>query len=108
MPVIPEKPKGKRGKVAKSDAHNLHERMTKYLDAVLLFTQRTDVPFTNNRAEQDLRMNKVKQKISGCFRQEKYAHAYSRISSYLITMKAQGYNPLYAIELALTGEIDRI
>ncbi len=57
------------------------------------------VPFTNNRAERDLRMSKVKQKASGCFRTRKYAEAYCRISSYLQTMANQGYNPLVAIQM---------
>ncbi|WP_374109975.1 transposase [Thiolapillus sp.] len=48
------------------------------------------MPFTNNRAERDLRMSKVKQKVSGCFRTRKYAEAYCRISSYLQTMANQG------------------
>ena len=64
-----------------------------------------DVPFTNNRAERDLRMSKVKQKVSGCFRTERYAKAYCRISSYIQTMTAKGYNPLAAIEMAMSGEI---
>lgn len=103
LPVIPPKPQGKRGKMAKSDAHNLWERLTKYETAVLLFAKDPHVPFTNNRAERDLRMAKVKQKISGCFRKEQYARAYCRISSYLQTMACQGVNPLVAIQLALAG-----
>ena len=105
LPDIPPKPKGQRGKMAKSDAHNLWERFKKYEVAVLLFAKEPYVPFTNNRAEQDLRMAKVKQKISGCFRREKYAHAYCRISSYLQTMANQGINPHVAIQMALIGEI---
>ena len=50
-------------------------------------------------------MAKVKQKVSGCFRSEKYAHAYCRISSYLQTMANKGVNPLVAIQMALAGEI---
>ncbi len=57
----------KRGKVAKSDAHNLWERLKKHEKAVLLFARLSHVPFTNNRAERDLRMSKVKQKVSGVF-----------------------------------------
>ncbi|WP_338032241.1 IS66 family transposase, partial [Desulforhopalus vacuolatus] len=68
LPEIPPKPKGRRGKMAKSDAHNLWDRLKKYETAVLLFAKKPYVPFTNNRAERDLRMAKVKQKVSGCFR----------------------------------------
>lgn len=101
LPEIPKRPKGKRGRMAKSDAHNLWERLKKHETAVLLFAREPHVPFTNNRAERDLRMAKVKQKISGCFRREQYARAYCRISSYLQTMASQGVNPLVAIQLAL-------
>eukprot|EP01008_Symbiontida_sp_HLA12_P002017 NODE_32_length_1833_cov_10.850292_g30_i0.p1 GENE.NODE_32_length_1833_cov_10.850292_g30_i0~~NODE_32_length_1833_cov_10.850292_g30_i0.p1 ORF type:complete len:486 (+),score=87.80 NODE_32_length_1833_cov_10.850292_g30_i0:329-1786(+) len=103
LPEIPPKPKGKRGKMAKSDAHNLWDRLKKYETAVLLFAKKPYVPFTNNRAERDLRMAKVKQKVSGCFRREQYAHAYCRISSYLQSMASQGVNPLVAIQIALAG-----
>jgi hypothetical protein len=103
LPVIPPKPSGKRGKLAKSDAHNLWERFKAHETSVLLFAKEPHVAFTNNRAEQDLRMAKVKQKVSGCFRAEDYAHAYCRISSYLQTMANQGYNPLIAIQIALAG-----
>lgn len=105
LPELLEKPKGKRGKMAKSDAHNLWERLTKHETAVLLFARDPHVPFTNNRAERDLRMAKVKQKISGCFRTTQYAHAYCRISSYLQTMASHGVNPLVAIQMALAGKI---
>jgi len=108
LPVIPPKPKGKRGKMAKSDAHNLWERFKEHEISVLLFAKESNVSFTNNRAERDLRMAKVKQKISGCFRTETYAKAYCRISSYLQTMANKGYNPLIAIQMALAGKIDQM
>lgn len=104
LPEIPPKPNGKRGKIAKSDAHNLWERLRDYEYSVLLFAIKSEVSFTNNRAERDLRMSKVKQKVSGCFRKELYAQAYCRISSYLQTMATKGYNPLIAIQMALAGE----
>ena len=91
--------------MAKSDAHNLWDRLSKYETAVLLFAKMPYVPFTNNRAERDLRMAKVKQKISGCFRSKQYAEAYCRISSYLQTMASQGVNPLVAIQIALASQI---
>jgi transposase len=105
LPTIPPRQNGKRGRVAKSDAHNLWERFKRHEQAVLLFAKRPEVPFTNNRAERDLRMSKVKQKVSGCFRSRQYAEAYCRISSYLQTMAYRGYNPLLAIQMALSGEI---
>lgn len=107
LPPIPNKKTGRRGRIAKSDAHNLLERLIKHEDAVLLFARDGHVAFTNNRAERDLRMSKVKQKVSGCFRVEKYARAYCRISSYLQTMANKGINPLIAIQMALSGEIYR-
>jgi transposase len=76
LPPIPKKPNGKRGKIAKSDAHNLWERLRDNESSVLLFAKKSEVSFTNNRAERDLRMAKVKQKVSGCFRKEIYAKAY--------------------------------
>ena len=105
LPPIPPRQNGKRGRIAKSDAHNLWERLKQYEEAVLLFANASHVSFTNNRAERDLRMSKVKQKVSGCFRTSRYAEAYCRISSYLQTMANQGYNPLVAIQMALSGQI---
>ena len=105
LPPIPAKQNGQRGRIAKSDAHNLWERLKEHESAVLLFAKDPNVPFTNNRAERDLRMSKVKQKVSGCFRKAEYAQASCRISSYLQTMATQGYNPLVAIQMALSGEL---
>ena len=105
LPPIPSRQNGKRGRIAKTDAHNLWERLKEYETAVLLFAKLPHVSFTNNRAERDLRMSKVKQKVSGCFRAELLAQAYCRISSYLQTMANKGYNPLIAIQMALSGQI---
>ena len=105
LPPIPPRQNGKRGRIAKSDAHNLWERLKQYETAVLLFAKLSHVSFTNNRAERDLRMSKVKQKVSGCFRTKAFAEAYCRISSYLQTMANKGYNPLVAIQLALSGQL---
>jgi transposase len=105
LPPIPPRQNGKRGRIAKSDAHNLWERLKLHETAVLLFAKESHVSFTNNRAERDLRMSKVKQKVSGCFRTTTFAEAYCRISSYLQTMATKGYNPLVAIQLALSGQL---
>jgi len=83
----------------------LLERLQRYEAFVLLFAKDPVVPFTNNRGEHDLRMSKVKQKVSGCFRSVIYAHAYCRITSYLQTMAYKGINPIIAIQMALAGEI---
>ena len=93
LPEIPPRPKGKRGRVAKSDAHNLHERLAKHEESVLRFTGDPDVSFTNNAGEQKIRMAKVKIKVSGCFRTRRHAEAWCRISSYLSSTAALGYNP---------------
>ncbi|WP_090577328.1 transposase [Nitrosomonas sp. Nm58] len=108
LPISLPKPHGKRGKFAKSDAHNLWERLKIHEAAVLLFAKDPHVSFTNNRAERDLRMSKVKQKISGCFSVSEYAHTCCRISSYLQSMANRGYNPLIAIQIALAGEAHKI
>ena len=108
LPAIPPKPSGKRGKLAKSDTHNLLERLQAHEASVLLFAKDPYVSFTHNRAGRDLRMSKVKQKVSGCFRTEAYALAYCRISSYLQTMANKGYNPLIAVQMALAGALDSI
>jgi len=104
LPEIPPRPKGKRGRVAKSDAHNLHERLEKHEESVLRFTANPDVSFTNNAGEQKIRMSKVKIKVSGCFRTQLQAKAWCRVSSYLDSMAALGYNPLVAIQIALAGD----
>lgn len=105
LPPIPPRQNGKRGRIAKSDAHNLWERLKLHETAVLLFAKLSHVAFTNNRAERDLRMSKVKQKVSGCFRTQIFAEAYCRISSYLQTMASKGYNPLVAIQMAFSSRI---
>ena len=111
MPEVPKKildpsdarRQGKRGRIAKSFGHNLHDRLLKYEDSVLRFMSDPDVSFANNTVEQKIRMSKVKINVSGCFRTEHYAHAWCRISSYLDSMAELGYNPLEAILIALDG-----
>ena len=104
LPEIPRRRKGKRGRLARPLGHNLHDRLLKYEDSVLRFMSDPDVSFTNNTAEQKIRMSKVKIKVSGCFRTERYAHAWCRISSYLDSMAELGYNPIEAILIALDGK----
>ncbi|MCY4007040.1 MAG: transposase [Rhodobacteraceae bacterium] len=105
LPEIPRCPKGRRGRTAKSDAHNLHERLAKHEASVLRFMTDPDLSFTNNAAEQKIRMAKVKMKVSGCFRTRHHTAAWCRISGCLGSMAARGYNPpLVAIQIALAGK----
>lgn len=80
----------KRGVTKQSKPTNLLKRLREYGDDVWRFMTAHDVPFTNNIAEQTMRMTKVKQKISGCFRTLKGAKTFCVIRSYLATMHKQG------------------
>jgi len=103
-PLPDEKPpKKKRGRPAKTKAQNLLTRFSDFEDAVLAFLHDINVPFTNNLAEQDIRMIKVRLKISGCFRTVQGAEHFARIRSYFSTARKQGRNILDAITDAIKG-----
>lgn len=88
----PEKTSGKRGRAKKSKSANLHERLETHRTAVLRCLRDPAVPFTNNRAEQDIRMVKLRQKTSGCARTFAGAQTFARIRSYISTSLKQGKN----------------
>jgi len=88
----PEKTSGKRGRAKKSKPANLHERLETHRNAVLRFLRDPVVPFTNNRAEQDIRMVKLRQKISGCARTFMGEQIFARIRSYISTSLKQRKN----------------
>ena len=83
---------GKRGRPSQSKAANLLRRLREHRLDVWRFMTDEGVPFTNNLAEQALRMSKVKQKISGCFRTAHGADTFFTIRSYLATMTKQKAN----------------
>jgi transposase len=94
---------GKRGRPKKTKGQNLVDRLDKYREAVLRFMRDFRVPFDNNRAERDLRMVKVRQKISGCFRTRRGAQMFCRIRGYISTARKQGENVLAALESVFMG-----
>ncbi|NRB21491.1 IS66 family transposase [Candidatus Dependentiae bacterium] len=92
-------PPGTKRKPAQSKARNLLTRLRKYEDDVLLFMINPLVPFTNNQGERDIRMTKVQQKISGCFRSMDGAINFCRVRSYLSTCKKNGVAASDALEM---------
>jgi len=101
----PELARGSRGRPKQSKAKNLLDRLQKYKKETLKFMNEFAVPFDNNLAERDLRMMKVQQKISGCFRTRQGAEDFCRIKTYLSTMKKQGHNLLQALKSVFDGDI---
>jgi transposase len=98
------KRKGSRGRIPRSKARNLLDRLRDFESDVLRFMDEEDVPFSNNQAENDLRMTKVQQKISGCFRSLDGAKIFCRIRSYLSTCRKQGLTASTALRLLFDGK----
>lgn len=84
--------------------HRLIRRLQRRRDDILRFMADPRVPFDNNGSERDLRMIKLRQKVSGCFRTEDGARSFCRVRSYLSTARKQGRAILDALERALTGK----
>src|SRR6266566_4468703 len=96
-------PPGRGGRCKQSAARNLLNRLRKQQPAVFAFLEDLRVDFDNNLAERDLRMVKVQQKVSGCFRSEAFARAFARIRGYVSTLRKQGLPLLSALQATLGG-----
>ena len=88
----------------KAAGRKLACRLEAKREDVLLFMQDFTVPFDNNQAERDLRMLKVKQKVSGCFRTQEGAAEFCRLRSYVSTMKKQGHSVMGTIRSVFAGK----
>lgn len=99
----PAPPTGQRGRTKQSVAYNLLQRLTTQREAVLRFMHNLAVPFDNNLAERDLRMVKLRQKISGCFRSADGASSFCRLRGYISTLRKQRLPVLPALHNAIMG-----
>jgi len=96
-------PPGRRRRVKQTPAYNLITRLRDHRDEVLRFITDLRVPFDNNQAERDIRMPKLKQKVSGCFRSEDGARAFATIRSYLSTLRKQSVDTYHALVMTFQG-----
>lgn len=103
----PPKPKlkGKRGRPKRTKARNLLERLQDYETETLRFMTHPDIPFTNNLSERDIRMTKVQQKISGCFRSFEGAKYFARIRAFISTCRKRDLSPATALKDLFNGKL---
>ena len=104
----PYRSKRSRGRIAHRTGHNLLFRLRKHKKEVLRFLIDGRIPFTNNEAERDLRMMKLKQKISGGFNTEQGAKIFIKIRAFMSTLRKQDLDIFGTLANAINGTLPRI
>ncbi len=102
---LPEATPKKRGRLAKGKARSLLERLQTHRQEYLAFLFDLSLPFTSNEAERDLRMFKVKGKVSGCFRTVAGADLFCRLRSYILTCQKQAMPLLACLRSLFNGQV---
>ena len=100
---IPDRKPGQRGKTPKGKVRSLIDRLRDHKNEVLAFLTNSQIPFTNNLAEQSVRMAKVKGKVSGCLRTVSGANDFAAIMSFIGSVKKHDINVLSAVRAAFSG-----
>lgn len=99
---------GQRGRLKRTKSRSLLERLRNFEDDALRFMTHVDIPFTNNQGENDIRMTKVHQKISGCFRSEQGSEIFCLVRSYVSSCRKQKISASDALNLLFKNQLPDI